>query len=71
CISGFGMVVSSLVRRKVASLQKQERELPSDANGILYLNFNDHVRETVPRLVQRLQNSGFEFTQAQIANASS
>lgn len=67
----MGMLLSSLGRSNVAILQKQHLEQPSDANGILYLNFNDHVRETVPRLVQRLQNSGFEFTQAQIANASS
>ncbi|MHA6957602.1 TIR domain-containing protein [Proteus mirabilis] len=67
----MGMLLSSLGRNNVAILQKQHLEQPSDANGILYLNFNEHVRETVPRLVQRLQNSGFEFTQARIANASS
>lgn len=67
----MGMLLSSLGRNNVAILQKQHLEQPSDANGILYLNFNDHVRETVPKLVQRLQNSGFEFTQTQIANASS
>ncbi|NIG74925.1 nucleotide-binding protein [Klebsiella sp. Ap-873] len=67
----MGMLLSSLGRSNVAILQKQHLEQPSDANGILYLNFNDHVREIVPRLVQRLQNSGFEFTQTQIASASS
>lgn len=67
----MGMLLSSLGRSNVVILQKQHLEQPSDANGILYLNFNDHVRETVPRLVQRLQNSGFEFTQTQLANASS
>ncbi|MDV2874824.1 TIR domain-containing protein [Phytobacter diazotrophicus] len=67
----MGMLLSSLGRSNVVILQKQHLEQPSDANGILYLNFNDHVRETVPRLVQRLQNSGFEFTQTQLASASS
>lgn len=67
----MGMLLSSLGRGNVVILQKQHLEQPSDANGILYLNFNDHVRETVPRLVQRLQNAGFEFTQTQLANASS
>ncbi|MFC7777700.1 TIR domain-containing protein [Pantoea sp. GCM10028869] len=67
----MGMLLSSLGRSNVVILQKQHLEQPSDANGILYLNFNDHVRETVPRLVQRLQNSGFIFTQNQLSNASS
>ncbi|CNG65155.1 TIR domain-containing protein [Yersinia intermedia] len=67
----MGMLLSSLGRSNVVILQKQHLEQPSDANGILYLNFNEHVREVVPRLVQRLQHSGFEFTQTQLANASS
>lgn len=67
----MGMLLSSLGRSNVVILQKQHLEQPSDANGILYLNFNEHVREIVPRLVQRLQHSGFEFTQTQLANASS
>lgn len=67
----MGMLLSSLGRSNVVILQKQHLEQPSDANGILYLNFNEHVREIVPRLVQRLQQSGFEFTQTQLANASS
>lgn len=67
----MGMLLSSLGRSNVVILQKQHLEQPSDANGILYLNFNEHVRETVPRLVQRLQHSGFEFTQVQLASASS
>jgi len=67
----MGMLLSSLGRSNVVILQKQHLEQPSDAAGILYLNFNDHVREIVPRLVQRLQQAGFTFTHQQLANASS
>lgn len=67
----MGMLLSSLGRSNVVILQKQHLEQPSDAAGILYLNFNDHVRETVPRLIQRLKQAGFTFNEAQIANASS
>ncbi|EFH4772679.1 nucleotide-binding protein [Escherichia coli] len=67
----MGMLLSSLGRSNVVILQKQHLEQPSDAAGILYLNFNDHVRETVPRLIQRLKQAGFTFSDAQIANASS
>jgi len=67
----MGMLLSSLGRSNVVILQKQHLEQPSDAAGILYLNFNDHVRETVPRLIQRLRQAGFTFNETQVANASS
>ncbi|HHR6140579.1 TPA: TIR domain-containing protein [Providencia alcalifaciens] len=67
----MGMLLSSLGRENVAILQKQHLEQPSDANGILYLHFNEHVKETVPRLAQRLQKSGFIIDSDKIASASS
>ncbi|HGE8301585.1 TPA: TIR domain-containing protein [Serratia marcescens] len=67
----MGMLLSSLGRSNVVILQKQHLEQPSDAAGILYLNFNDHVRETVPRLIQRLRQAGFTFSEMQVASASS
>lgn len=67
----MGMLLSSLGRSKVVILQKRHLEQPSDAAGILYLNFNDHVRETVPKLIQRLRQAGFTFSEMQVASASS
>lgn len=67
----MGMLLSSLGRKNVVILKKQHLEQPSDANGIIYQNFNEHVREIVNLLVKRLQLSGFEITQTQLANASS
>jgi predicted nucleotide-binding protein len=66
----MGMLLSRLGRPKVAILKKGHLELPSDASGILYLGFNDHVRETVPKLAQRLLEAGFNLRPEQIAAAS-
>lgn len=67
----MGMVISALGRANVAILKKQHLEVPSDASGILYLSFNDHVKETVPKLVDRLQKAGFKIDASKIAIASS
>lgn len=67
----MGMLIAALGRSNVAILKKQHLEVPSDASGILYLSFNDHVKETVPKLVDRLQKAGFEIDASKIANASS
>src|SRR5690606_18600059 len=56
----LGMIVASLGRSRMAILQKGALERPSDTDGILRIEFNDHVREAVPKLVQRLQAAGFE-----------
>ena len=44
-----------------ASLQKGHVEVPSDANRIIYHSFNNHVKETAPKLCQRLREAGFEL----------
>lgn len=67
----MGMLISSLKRSNVAILKKGHLEVPSDANGIIYLSFNDHVKEVVPRLVERLQNAGIVVSAKAVANASS
>lgn len=66
----MGMVMASLGRERMLILKKGALELPSDAAGILYHEFNDHVKETVPKLVQRLQQLGFEIDTNKIAAAS-
>jgi predicted nucleotide-binding protein len=67
----MGMLLSSLTRAHVAILVKGFVELPSDAGGIIYLHFNDHVKEVVPKLCERLQASGIPLTAGQISQASS
>ena len=67
----MGMLISALGRKNVAILKKQHLEVPSDAQGILYIPFNDHVKEAVPKLVDRLRSSGFVLNPEAITRASS
>ena len=67
----MGMLIAAVGRANVVILKKGHLEVPSDAQGILYLAFNDHVREVAPRLVDRLRNSGFVFRPHAITHASS
>lgn len=66
----MGMLISSLGRPNVAILKKGHLEVPSDADGILYIGFNDHVKETVPRLAERLNHAGFKIDANAIAKAA-
>jgi predicted nucleotide-binding protein len=66
----MGMLISSLGRPSVAILKKGHLEVPSDADGILYIGFNDHVKETVPRLAERLNHAGFTIDAQAIAKAA-
>ncbi|SDE52642.1 TIR domain-containing protein [Desulfuromonas thiophila] len=67
----MGMLISSIGRRNMAILVKGHIEKPSDADGILYIPFNNHVKETVPRLANRLKESGFVLNPDKVAHASS
>jgi len=67
----MGMLISAVGRKNVAILKKQHLEVPSDAQGILYIPFNDHVKEAVPKLVDRLRSSGFVLNPEAITRASS
>lgn len=67
----MGMLISAVGRPNVAILKKGHLEAPSDAQGILYLGFNDHVKETVPRLADRLRAAGFVLNPENISKASS
>ena len=66
----MGMLIASIGRKNVAILKKGHVEVPSDAQGILYIPFNDHVKETVPKLVDRLRASGFVMNPENISKAS-
>ncbi|WP_104204085.1 TIR domain-containing protein [Billgrantia saliphila] len=67
----MGMLISALGRPNMAILKKGHLEAPSDAQGILYIPFNDHVKETVPRLADRLREAGFVLNPEAITRASS
>jgi predicted nucleotide-binding protein len=67
----MGMLLSSLTRNKVVILVKGHIEQPSDAHGIIYLHFNNHVKEVVPRLTERLRSAGFDIDADKITRAAS
>jgi predicted nucleotide-binding protein len=65
----MGMLLASLTRKRCAILTKGYVEMPSNMGGVITIPFNDHVRETVPQLVQRLQEAGFKLNAAAIGVA--
>lgn len=65
-IMEMGMLLASLTRRRCAILQKGFVEMPSNMGGVITIPFNNHVREAVPKLVQRLQEAGFRLDPADI-----
>ncbi len=66
----MGMLIAAFGRPRVAILKKGHLDVPSDASGIIYLPFNNHVKEAAPRLCQRLGEAGFELSPDSIAKAS-
>ena len=68
-IMEMGMLLASLTRKRCAILTKGYVELPSNMGGVITIPFNDHVREAVPKLVQRLQEAGFDLDPAAIGIA--
>jgi predicted nucleotide-binding protein len=70
-IMEMGMLLASLTRKRCAILQRGFVEMPSNMGGVITIPFNDHVREAVPKLVQRLQEAGFKLDPAAIGQGSS
>jgi predicted nucleotide-binding protein len=68
-IMEMGMLLASLTRKRCAILTKGYVELPSNMGGVITIPFNDHVREAVPKLVQRLQEAGFKLDPTSIGVA--
>lgn len=66
----MGMLLASLTRERVAILQKGFVEHPSDVSGIIYIPFNDHVKEVVPKLASRFQAVGIEISADRISDAA-
>jgi predicted nucleotide-binding protein len=64
------MVMAALSRARMVILKEGALEMPSDAAGIIYIEFNDHVREIVPEPAQRLATVGFDIDPQKIAAAS-
>ncbi|HEY3855656.1 MAG TPA: nucleotide-binding protein [Verrucomicrobiae bacterium] len=65
-----GMLLASLTRSRMAIIVKGHLEMPSDLQGVIHLAYNDHVKEIVPKLCQRLKEAGFDLEPKQIAAAA-
>ncbi len=65
-----GMLLSSLTRARMAIVIKGHIEIPSDLEGIIRFGYNDHVKEIVPKLCQRLREAGFDIDPDQMAAAA-
>jgi predicted nucleotide-binding protein len=65
----LGMLLASLTRKRCAILQRGYVELPSNMGGVITIPFNKHVKEAVPKLVQRLQDAGFKLDPGAIGRA--
>ncbi len=66
----MGMLIAAFGRPRVAILKKGHVDVPSDASGIIYLPFNNHVKEAAAKLCQRLGEAGFELDPGSIAKVS-
>jgi len=65
-----GMLLSSLTRERMAIIVKGHLEIPSDLQGIITFRYNEHIKEIVPKLCQRLKEAGFELEPSHIAAAA-
>ena len=64
------MVLARLGRRRVAILLKGKAlERPSDIDGLIYIPFSSHVKETKDKLVANLHDAGFSFNPTDIVKS--
>lgn len=60
----MGMVFASLGRDRMVILKKGALEMPSDVGGLLYLEFNEHVKEVAVRLAVQMKSAGITIDDA-------
>ncbi|WP_375675432.1 TIR domain-containing protein [Bartonella sp. CL100XZDX] len=65
----MGMLAAALPLERIAILQKEGIEILSDVNGVYYLSFKEHVKETFPKLIKRLKEADFSFNTDTITHA--
>ncbi|WP_375668881.1 TIR domain-containing protein [Bartonella sp. MR168JLCBS] len=65
----MGMLAAALPLERIAILQKEGIEMLSDVGGVYYLSFKEHVKETFPKLIERLGEADFSFNINEITRA--
>jgi predicted nucleotide-binding protein len=63
----LGMVLASLGRNRMVILKKGALETPSDVDGVLRLEFNDHVKEIAVKLARRMKTAGIDIDDSLVA----
>ena len=66
----LGMVLASLGRDRMVLCKKGALEMPTDVNGIIYLEFNEHVKEVAVKLATRMKGAGIEIDDALVHSAA-
>lgn len=69
-IMEMGMLLASLTGERVAIIVKGFVEHPSDVGRIIYFTYKDHVKEVIPKLVDRFEGAGIRLDPKAIAGAS-
>ena len=64
------MVLASLGRERMVLLKKGALEIPTDVSGIIYLEFNEHVKEVAVKLAMRMKGAGIEIEDSIIPSAA-
>ena len=65
----MGMIFASLGRHRMVILKKGALEMPSDVNGLIYLEFNEHVKEVAVKLATRMKSAGIDIDDSLILTA--
>ena len=66
----LGMVLASLGRERMVLLKKGALEIPTDVSGIIYLEFNEHVKEVAVKLAMRMKAAGIEIEDSVVPSAA-
>ena len=66
----LGMVLASLGRDRMVLLKKGALEIPTDVSGIIYLEFNEHVKEVAVKLATRMKVAGIDIDDILIHSAA-
>ena len=66
----LGMVLASLGRDRMVLLKKGALELPTDVSGVIYLEFNEHVKEIAVKLATRMKGAGIWIDDGLIHSAA-
>ena len=65
----LGMVLASLGRERMVLLKKGALEIPTDVSGMIYLEFNEHVKEVAVKLATRMKGAGIQINDSLVQSA--